>query len=151
MISRVDSSLFWSQWMLPPEGSILTTWKWSFSCPFRGRGGRYQIFLFLCKIDTRMKCPYCGSENTSPAEREYTTDYPFWMVLVAVFFLIGVMLLLFFFLQLHPVIMILILVAVITKLLDTRSRTRRKTQKIEYICLSCDRRFTQRKSSPGEE
>lgn len=98
-----------------------------------------------------MKCPYCGSENTSPAEREYTSDYPFWMVLVAVFFLIGVLLLLFFFLQLHPVIMILILVAVITKLLDTRSRARRKTQKIEYICLSCDGRFTQRKSSPGEE
>ena len=98
-----------------------------------------------------MKCPYCGSENTSPAEREFTTDYPFWMVLLVVFFLIGVMLLLFFFLQLHPVIMILILVAVITKLLDTRSRARRKIQKIEYICLSCDRRFIRRKSSLEEE
>jgi DNA-directed RNA polymerase subunit RPC12/RpoP len=98
-----------------------------------------------------MRCPYCGSENISPAEREYTNDYPFWIVLVAVFFLIGIMLLLFFFLQLHPIILILILVAALSKLLDTRSRTRRKTQKVEYICLSCERRFIRRKSSSGDE
>ncbi|MFP4082873.1 MAG: hypothetical protein ACLFVG_08980 [Candidatus Aminicenantes bacterium] len=97
-----------------------------------------------------MKCPFCGSENTSPAEREYTTDYSIWTVLVAVFFLIGIMLVLFFFLQLHPIILILILVAVVTKLLEKRSRSKRKIQKIEYLCLDCDRRFTRRKSLSEE-
>lgn len=97
-----------------------------------------------------MKCPHCGSEDISPAEREYTTDYPFWIALVAIFFLIGVLLLLFFILQLHPVIIILILVAALSKLLDTRSRSRRKSQKIEYICLKCDRRFIRRIPSSGE-
>ncbi len=97
-----------------------------------------------------MKCPYCGSDDTSPAEREYASDYPFWIVIVIVFFLIGILLLLFFLLQLHPIIIILILVAVISKLLDTRSRSRRKSRKIEYICLTCDRRFIRRKPSSGE-
>lgn len=92
-----------------------------------------------------MNCPHCGSEDISQAEREYTRDYPFWMVLVAVFFLIGGAFLLFLFLQLHPVILILILVAAISWLLDTGNRRRRKIQKTEYICLSCDRRFTSRK------
>ena len=98
-----------------------------------------------------MKCPHCGSEDVSPAEREYTTDYPFWVVLGVVFLLIGILLLLFFLLQLHPIIIILILVAVVSKLLDTRSRSRRKPQKIEYICLKCDRRFIRRKPSTGED
>jgi len=92
-----------------------------------------------------MNCPHCGSEDISPAEQEYTRDYPFWMVLVAVFFLIGGAFLLFLFLQLHPVILILMLVAAISWLLDTGKRRRRKIQKTEYICLSCDRRFTSRK------
>ena len=92
-----------------------------------------------------MKCPHCGSEDISQAEREYTRDYPFWMVLVAVFFLIGGAFLLFLFLQLHPVILILILVAAVSWLLDTGKRRRRKILKTEYICLSCDRRFTSRK------
>jgi len=92
-----------------------------------------------------MKCPHCGSEDISQAEREYTRDYPFWMVLAAVFFLIGGAFLLFLFLQLHPVILILILVAAVSWLLDTGKRRRRKIQKTEYICLSCDRRFTSRK------
>lgn len=108
-------------------------------------------FLFLCKInkgiEVKVKCPHCGSTNVSPAERDYRTDYPFWTVLVAVFLLIGVMLILFFFLQLHPVILILILVAVVTKLLDTKSRAKRKFRKIEYICLNCEQRFTRQKSS----
>jgi uncharacterized membrane protein len=86
-------------------------------------------------------CPYCGSVEISPAEREYTTDYPFWVVIGVVFLLIGILLLLFFLLQLHPVILILILVAVVSKLLDTRSRSRRKSQKVEFICLKCDQRF----------
>jgi hypothetical protein len=93
----------------------------------------------------KMKCPHCGSEEVSPAERDYITDYPFWTVLVAVFLLIGVMLVLFFFLQLHPVIIILILVAVVTKLLDTKNRAKRKSRRIEYICLECEQRFTRRK------
>jgi hypothetical protein len=88
-----------------------------------------------------MTCPYCGSEDTSPAEREYTREYPFWVALAAVFVLVGGAFLLFIFLQLHPVILILILVAAISWLLDTGNRRRQKTKKTEYICLSCDRRF----------
>ncbi|MFQ6110079.1 MAG: hypothetical protein ACE5L7_11070 [Candidatus Aminicenantales bacterium] len=96
-------------------------------------------------------CPYCGSERVSPAERDYTTDFPFWVVLAAAFVLIGAMLLLFFFLQLHPVILILISIGVLSKLLDTRSRSRRKIRRIEYICLECDRRFIQRKTPSQKE
>jgi len=97
-----------------------------------------------------VKCPYCGSEETAPAEREYTTDYPFWVVLVVVFLLLGILLLLFLLLQLHPIIIILILVAVISKLLDTRRRFRWKPQKIEYICLKCDQRFIRRIRPSGK-
>jgi hypothetical protein len=88
-----------------------------------------------------MNCPYCGSENISQAERDYTHDYPFWIVLVAVFVLIGGAFLLFLFLQLHPVILVLISIAAISWLLDTGNRHRQKIQKTEYICLSCDQRF----------
>jgi hypothetical protein len=88
-----------------------------------------------------MTCPQCGSEDISPAERDYAHDYPFWIALVAAFSLIGVAFLLFFLLQLHPVILILILVAVITKLLDVGNRRRRRVQKTEYICLKCEKRF----------
>lgn len=88
-----------------------------------------------------MKCPRCGSEDISLAEREYTRDYPFWIVLVAVFVLIGGAFLLFLFLQLHPVILILISVAAISWLLDTGNRRRQKIQMKEYICLRCDQRF----------
>jgi hypothetical protein len=88
-----------------------------------------------------MNCPYCGSEDISPAERDYTQDYPFWIVLVAVFFLIGGAFLLFLFLQLHPVILVLISIAAISWLLDTGNRRRKNIKKTEYICLNCDRRF----------
>ena len=88
-----------------------------------------------------MNCPFCESEDISPAEREYTHDYPFWIALVAVFFLIGGAFLLFLVLQLHPVILILILVAAISWLLDTGNRRRQKTKQTEFIGLSCDQRF----------
>jgi hypothetical protein len=91
-----------------------------------------------------MNCPRCGSSDISPAEREYARDYPFWTVLAAVFILIGGAFLLFLFLQLHPMILILILVAAISWLLDAGNR-RRKISMTEYICLSCDQRFTRRK------
>jgi uncharacterized membrane protein len=97
-----------------------------------------------------MKCPFCGSENISPAEYEYAKDYPFWIVLVIVFSLIVVLLLLFFVLQLHPVIVILILVAVVSKLLDTRKRHKSKIQRIEYICLQCDQRFIGKRTDSRE-
>lgn len=97
-----------------------------------------------------MKCPFCGSENVSPVEHEYTKDYPFWIVLLVAFSLIAVLLLLFFLLQLHPVIIILILVAVVSKLLDKRKRHKRKIQKIEYICLQCDQRFVRKRTEPKE-
>jgi hypothetical protein len=88
-----------------------------------------------------MKCPFCGSEDISLAERDFSNDYPFWIALVAVFVLIGGAFLLFLFLQLHPVILILLLVATISWLLDTGNRRRQKSKKTEYICLKCDRRF----------
>ena len=94
-----------------------------------------------------MNCPRCGSDNVSPAERDYTQDYPFWIVLVVVFVLIAGAFLLFLFLQLHPVIMILVAVAAISWLLDTGKKRRQKTRMTttEYICLSCDRRFERKK------
>jgi hypothetical protein len=55
--------------------------------------------------------------------------------------LIGGAFLLFLSLQLHPVILILVLVATISWLLDTGNRRRKKIRKTEYICLKCDRRF----------
>ena len=88
-----------------------------------------------------MNCPFCGSADISPAEREYPHDYPFWIALVVVFFLIGGAFLLFLFLQINPVIIIIILVAAISWLLDTGNRRRQKTKNTEFICLSCDKRF----------
>jgi hypothetical protein len=87
-------------------------------------------------------CPHCHSRNTAPAEREYKTDYPFWMALADVFMLIGAGLALFFLLQLNPVILILIIVAIVTKFLDTTVRRSRRRKKVEYICLDCEKRFT---------
>ncbi len=86
-------------------------------------------------------CPYCSSKNISPAEKEYKTDFTFLFALTVVFILIGTALAVFFLLQLHPIIIILTLVAIITKLMDTAARKRRR-KKVEYICLDCDRRFT---------
>ncbi len=94
-----------------------------------------------------MVCPYCGSGDISLAERDYAHDYPFWMVLAAVFVLLGIAFLLFFLLQLHPVILVLILIAALSKLLDAGTKRRKKAHKKEYICLKCDRRFTRPK--PG--
>jgi len=101
------------------------------------------IWFFCIQLSgpEKMKCPRCGSEDISLAEREYTHDYPFWIVLAAAFILIGGTFLLFLFLQLHPVILILISVAAISWLLDTGNRRRQKFQKTEYICLRCDQRF----------
>ena len=93
-----------------------------------------------------MNCPRCGSGEIAPAERDYTRDYPFWIVLVAVFALMAGAFLFFLFLQLHPVILILVAVAAVSWLLDTGRRRRKKTQKTEYICLSCDYRFKSRKT-----
>jgi DNA-directed RNA polymerase subunit RPC12/RpoP len=93
----------------------------------------------------RPVCPYCGSEDISPAERDYVRDYSFWMVLAAVFVVLGIAFLLFFLLQLHPVILILILIAAVSKLLDAGTKRRKKVNKEEYICLKCDRRFSRPK------
>ena len=88
-----------------------------------------------------MNCPRCGSEDIAPAERDYTRDYPFWIVLAVVFVLLAGVFLLFLFLQLHPVILILAAVAAISWLLDRGNQRRKKIQMTEYICLSCDHRF----------
>jgi hypothetical protein len=85
-------------------------------------------------------CPVCGSDNVSPAEREYTSDFSIWTVFLAVFLLLSLAFVLFFFLQLHPVIILLLAIAAVSKLLETSSR-KKKTRKIEYICLDCKKRF----------
>ncbi len=90
----------------------------------------------------KIACPRCGSENVTPAEREYKDEDSFWTVLIAVFFLFVAFFLLFFFLQLHPVIMILLGVAAVSRLLHMKSSSRKKQTKIEYICLECNHRFT---------
>lgn len=87
-------------------------------------------------------CPYCHSQNTAPAERENTSDYPFWVALAVVFILIAAALALFFLLQLHPVILILCLIAIVSKFLNVTARKRKRRKKVEYICLECDQRFT---------
>lgn len=87
------------------------------------------------------RCPFCSSANISPSEKEYGTDYPFWTVFLAVGLLFGVFLALFIFLHLHPVIMVLILVAAVSKLLDSRKRRPERPERIPYICLDCERRF----------
>lgn len=96
---------------------------------------------------SRLVCPSCGSEDISPAEKDYAHDYPFWMVLAAVFVLLGIAFLLFFLLQLHPVLLVLILVAAVSKLLDAGNKRRQKARQIEYVCLNCEARFSRRK--PG--
>lgn len=90
-------------------------------------------------------CPRCRSENISPAESEFRTEYPFWTALAVVLLLIGVLLVLFIFLQLHPVIMILLLIAVVSRLLDKHSHPKKSIKKTEYVCLDCDHRFVRTK------
>ncbi len=90
-------------------------------------------------------CPRCRSENISPAENEFRTEYPFWTALAAVLLLIGGLLVLFIFLQLHPVIMILLLIAVVSRLLDKHSHPKKSIKKFEYVCLDCDHRFVRTK------
>ncbi|MEA2005500.1 MAG: hypothetical protein U9O50_04480 [Acidobacteriota bacterium] len=87
-------------------------------------------------------CPNCCSDNIAPLEHEYKTEYPFWMVFVAGFFFLAVLFLLFFLLQLHPIIIILVAIAVVSKLLSLKRGRKKTTKKIEYICLDCDHRFT---------
>ncbi|MEA3421575.1 MAG: hypothetical protein U9Q97_07870 [Acidobacteriota bacterium] len=86
-------------------------------------------------------CPYCGSDNIASAEQEFKTDYPFWIVLVAVFLLLGVAGTVFILLQLHPVILILVLIAIATALLNTKSHRKKRAKKNEFICLDCEKRF----------
>jgi peptidoglycan/LPS O-acetylase OafA/YrhL len=89
-------------------------------------------------------CPQCGTDNIAPAEQEYTTEYPLWTVFIAIFFFIAIFLIIFFFLQLHPVIMILLVIAVVSKLLSLKSSHKKKAKKVEYICLECEHRFSRK-------
>jgi len=87
-------------------------------------------------------CPKCHSDNIAPLEHEYKTEYPFWMVFIAAFFFLAILFLLFFLLQLHPIIIILVAIAVVSKLLSLKRGRKKTAKKIEYICLDCDYRFT---------
>ena len=89
-------------------------------------------------------CPCCGSDQILPAEKEYKDDANLWIVLAAVFILIGGAFVLFFFLQLHPVIIILLIIAASSWLLAPGSLRRKKTRPIEYICTDCEKRFDKR-------
>jgi len=86
-------------------------------------------------------CPYCGSDNIASAEQEFKTDYPFWIVLIAVFLLLGAAGAAFILLQLHPIILILVLIAIATALLNTKSHRKKRAKKNEFICLDCEKRF----------
>ncbi|MFW6160436.1 MAG: hypothetical protein ACOC57_04770 [Acidobacteriota bacterium] len=90
-----------------------------------------------------MPCPRCGSDNISPAERDYQSDYPFAIVLAVAFLLLGGALAAFFLLQLHPVILILVILAVAGRLLKERPR-RPKERVEEYICLDCRKRWKEK-------
>jgi len=84
-------------------------------------------------------CPYCGSDNIASAEQEFKTDYPLWIILVALFLLLGVAGTIFILLQLHPVILILVLIAIATALLNTKSHRKKSAKKNEFICLDCEK------------
>lgn len=86
-------------------------------------------------------CPVCRSENIRPSEREFKTEYSFLTVLAAVFFLICILCVLFFVIQLHPVIIILLGIALVTKGLEWLRRPAGKTEHVEMICLHCRHRF----------
>jgi len=86
-------------------------------------------------------CPLCLSDNIAPAEQDYRTEYPFWIALIAVFFFVALFLVLFFFLQLHPVIMILLAIAAVSWLLDLKGTRKKKVKKTEFICLECEHRL----------
>lgn len=93
------------------------------------------------EIPGGISCPRCGSSNVAEAEQEFTRDYPFSVALIVVFLVFGLALGLFFLLQLHPVILILIVLGSISWLLKTRPHRYRKKPAKELICLDCDHRF----------
>jgi hypothetical protein len=92
-------------------------------------------------VSKHLRCPRCGSRNIAPAEREFKTDYPFWIVLVVALALLCTAVAVFLLLQLHPVILILVVIAIVSALLDTKSRRKKKAEKREFICLDCEKRF----------
>lgn len=100
-------------------------------------------------------CPVCGSSNVAPAEKEFKSDYPLSVALIVViaFFLLA--LALFFLLQLHPVILILVSVAVVSWFLKSQLSSPSSPKKIDFICLECDHRFqlqvARRRKEEGDE
>jgi hypothetical protein len=91
---------------------------------------------------SEIHCPACKSDNISTAEQEFKTEYSFLTVLAAVFFLIIIMGVLFFVIQLHPVIIILLGIALVTKGLGWLRRPSGGTECAEMICLHCRHRFS---------
>jgi hypothetical protein len=91
--------------------------------------------------DENHHCPACGSANVAPAEKEFKSDYPLSVALIVViiFFLLGFAL--FFLLQLHPVILILVGVAVVSWFLKSQFGPSGPPENIDFICLDCEHRF----------
>ena len=87
------------------------------------------------------RCPVCRSDDVRPVEQEFKNDYSFLTVLAAVFFLILILDLSFFVIQLHPIIIILLGIALVTKGLDWLRRPNRTSESEEMICLQCQHRF----------
>lgn len=93
-------------------------------------------------------CPRCGSDNISKAEREYKSDYSFGIVLAVAFVILAGALTAFFLLQLHPVILILVVLAVAGKILKSNPGRRPKESEDEYICLDCRKRWKEKTIAP---
>jgi len=110
----------------------------------------YNLSMNQGEVPPAISCPQCGSLNVAEAEKEFSRDYPFSVVLILVFVLFGLVLFLFFLLQLHPVILILVLVAGISWLLKAHRQSPRKKQKKEFICLDCEHRFREKLDFPGK-
>jgi fatty acid desaturase len=100
-------------------------------------------------IMSDLRCPVCSSDNVRPSERDFKSDYSFLTVLAAVFFLILLILLLFFIVHLHPVIIILLGIALVTRMLEWLRHPPRR-ERMEMICLQCQHRF-QADREPHEE
>ena len=89
-----------------------------------------------------IQCPVCRSHNVRPAERDFKNEYSFLTVLAAVFFLLLLLFLLFFIVQLHPVIIVLLGIALVTKLLEWLRKPAEKTESPkEWMCMRCKNRF----------
>jgi hypothetical protein len=90
---------------------------------------------------SEIRCPVCRSDNVRPAERDFKTDYSILTALAAVFFLLILLALFLFVIHLHPVIIILLVIALVTRGLEWLRKPGEKKERVEMLCLNCKFRF----------